>query len=125
MSNFEPHLLIVDDDERIRQLLLTFLKRNGFLVTGARDAGSVEVLIRGRSILISRSAFQRTERMGGRRAYGIATRASRSATRLRLPRDADMRRLKREERDGVITITVPPLQPVRPAPGVFGYYPYR
>ncbi len=35
---FDPHLLIVDDDERIRTLLQKFLMRNGFLVTAARDA---------------------------------------------------------------------------------------
>ena len=34
----DPHLLIVDDDERIRTLLQKFLMRNGFLVTAARDA---------------------------------------------------------------------------------------
>ena len=32
------HLLIVDDDERIRSLLKQFLLRNGFLVSAARDA---------------------------------------------------------------------------------------
>ena len=38
--NMQPdaHLLIVDDDERIRGLLQKFLVRNGFLVTAARDA---------------------------------------------------------------------------------------
>ncbi|NRB36518.1 MAG: response regulator [Rhodobacteraceae bacterium] len=34
----DAHLLIVDDDERIRDLLKKFLMRNGFLVTAARDA---------------------------------------------------------------------------------------
>ena len=38
MTNFEIHLLIVDDDERIRSLLQKFLMRNGFLVTAARSA---------------------------------------------------------------------------------------
>ncbi|MDO7654956.1 MAG: DNA-binding response regulator, partial [Paracoccaceae bacterium] len=32
------HLLVVDDDERIRGLLQKFLMRHGFLVTIARDA---------------------------------------------------------------------------------------
>ena len=32
------HLLIVDDDERIRTLLQKFLNRNGFMASGARDA---------------------------------------------------------------------------------------
>lgn len=38
MSAPKPHLLVVDDDERIRELLRKFLIRNGFLVTVARDA---------------------------------------------------------------------------------------
>ena len=33
----ESHLLIIDDDERIRDLLQQYLRRNGFLVTVARD----------------------------------------------------------------------------------------
>ena len=32
------HVLVVDDDARIRALLQKFLARNGFWVTGARDA---------------------------------------------------------------------------------------
>ncbi len=32
------HVLVVDDDERIRDLLKKFLNRNGYLVTVARDA---------------------------------------------------------------------------------------
>lgn len=42
-----PHLLIVDDDERIRGLLQKFLSRNGFLVTAARDAAHARRLLRG------------------------------------------------------------------------------
>lgn len=33
-----PHVLIVDDDERLRDLLSRFLSENGFLVTTASDA---------------------------------------------------------------------------------------
>jgi two-component system phosphate regulon response regulator OmpR len=47
MSEVEPHLLIVDDDERIRVLLLKFLKRNGFLVTGARDSAHARRILSG------------------------------------------------------------------------------
>ncbi|WP_420343056.1 response regulator [Paenirhodobacter sp.] len=42
-----PHLLIVDDDERIRGLLHKFLARNGFLVTAARDAAHARRLLLG------------------------------------------------------------------------------
>jgi len=41
------HLLIVDDDERIRGLLQKFLIKNGFLVTAARDAAHARRLLAG------------------------------------------------------------------------------
>jgi two-component system, OmpR family, phosphate regulon response regulator OmpR len=41
------HLLVVDDDERIRGLLQKFLIRNGFLVTIARDAAQARRLLAG------------------------------------------------------------------------------
>ncbi|MDE3120774.1 MAG: response regulator, partial [Paracoccaceae bacterium] len=41
------HLLIVDDDERIRGLLQKFLLRSGFLVTAARDAAHARRLLAG------------------------------------------------------------------------------
>ncbi len=43
----DPHLLIVDDDERIRTLLQKFLMRNGFLVTAARDAEHARRILSG------------------------------------------------------------------------------
>lgn len=43
----EAHLLIVDDDERIRGLLQKYLARNGFLVSGARDAAHARRLLAG------------------------------------------------------------------------------
>lgn len=43
----QAHLLVVDDDERIRGLLQKFLMRNGFLVTIARDAGQARRLMTG------------------------------------------------------------------------------
>jgi len=42
-----PHLLIVDDDDRIRDLLKRYLLRQGFLVTAARDAGQARRLLAG------------------------------------------------------------------------------
>ncbi len=47
MSEPLPHLLIVDDDERIRDLLRKFLIRNGFLATVARDAQHARRLLEG------------------------------------------------------------------------------
>lgn len=47
MSDVDPHLLIVDDDERIRGLLQKFLMRNGFLVSTARDAQHARRLLEG------------------------------------------------------------------------------
>lgn len=43
----DSHLLIVDDDERIRGLLQKFLIRNGFLVTAARDAEHARRILSG------------------------------------------------------------------------------
>jgi two-component system phosphate regulon response regulator OmpR len=47
MTDPDAHLLIVDDDERIRTLLQKFLIRNGFLVSAARDAGHAERILSG------------------------------------------------------------------------------
>ncbi len=47
MSDMDAHLLIVDDDERIRTLLQKFLMRNGFLVTAARDAAHARRIMTG------------------------------------------------------------------------------
>ncbi len=47
MSDPDPHLLIVDDDERIRELLAKFLKRHGFLISMARDAAHARRLLTG------------------------------------------------------------------------------
>jgi len=45
--DMDAHLLIVDDDERIRTLLQKFLMRNGFLVTAARDAAHARRILSG------------------------------------------------------------------------------
>lgn len=47
MTEVAPHLLIVDDDERIRELLKKFLMRHGFLVTSARDAAHARRILTG------------------------------------------------------------------------------
>lgn len=43
----QPHVLVVDDDPRLRALLQKFLARNGFMVTGARDAAHARRLLEG------------------------------------------------------------------------------
>jgi two-component system phosphate regulon response regulator OmpR len=47
MHSDQPHLLIVDDDERIRVLLQKYLVRSGFLVTAARDAAHARRILAG------------------------------------------------------------------------------
>ena len=47
MNADDAHLLIVDDDERIRGLLKKFLMRNGFLVSAAKDAAHARRILSG------------------------------------------------------------------------------
>lgn len=42
----KPHILVVDDDERLRQLLSQFLTENGFLVTTAVDAAAARDILK-------------------------------------------------------------------------------
>tara|TARA_B100000676_G_scaffold189973_1_gene186808 strand:+ start:8778 stop:9464 length:687 start_codon:yes stop_codon:yes gene_type:complete len=42
MNPGDPHILIVDDDRRLRQLLQKYLMENGFLVSTAEDAADAE-----------------------------------------------------------------------------------
>ncbi len=46
-AGLQPHVLVVDDDARLRALLQKFLARSGFLVTPARDAGHARRLLEG------------------------------------------------------------------------------
>lgn len=41
----DAHILVVDDDARIRRLLVQFLARNGYWVTAARDAAHARRLM--------------------------------------------------------------------------------
>lgn len=43
----DPHILVVDDDRRLRQLLSRYLLENGFRVTTASDAGQARARMRG------------------------------------------------------------------------------
>ena len=38
MDNAQPHIMVVDDDREIRDLLGKFLEKQSFRVTAARDA---------------------------------------------------------------------------------------
>jgi len=42
----DPHLLIVDDDERLRELLQRFLSANGYRVSAAADAAGARALMK-------------------------------------------------------------------------------
>ncbi len=42
-----PHILVVDDDQKIRDLLGRYLHENGFRVTTAADAGTARAAMRG------------------------------------------------------------------------------
>lgn len=42
MSETEKHILVVDDDTRLRSLLQRFLREQGFLVSAAKDAAEAE-----------------------------------------------------------------------------------
>jgi two-component system, OmpR family, phosphate regulon response regulator OmpR len=44
-----PHVLLVDDDQKIRDLLSRYLNENGFRVTPAADAASARAALRGLS----------------------------------------------------------------------------
>lgn len=47
MNDVPAHLLVVDDDERIRDLLRKYLAKQGFLVSVARDADHTRRLLNG------------------------------------------------------------------------------
>src|SRR5579872_2312282 len=46
MSLDAPHLLVVDDDERLRALLGRYLMENGFRVTAAGDAAEARLKLK-------------------------------------------------------------------------------
>lgn len=45
MSSQEPHLLVVDDDARLRELLRRYLSENGFRITTAGDAAEARAAL--------------------------------------------------------------------------------
>ncbi len=47
MSDLAAHILLVDDDRRIRELLTAYLKTNGFRVTAASNAAEARTALEG------------------------------------------------------------------------------
>ncbi|MBC8268384.1 MAG: response regulator [Rhodospirillaceae bacterium] len=47
MENEQPHILVIDDDDRLRELLRQFLSENGFWVSTAVDAGDARERLKG------------------------------------------------------------------------------
>jgi len=47
MSDFAPHILVVDDDTRLRELLADYLAKNGFRVSTAEDAADARRRMQG------------------------------------------------------------------------------
>ena len=47
MGDDTPHVLVVDDDDRLRELLRKYLSENGFLVSTASDAGDARTRLVG------------------------------------------------------------------------------
>ena len=45
MHKDEPHILVVDDDTRLRALLQRFLRENGFAVSAAKDAAEARIYL--------------------------------------------------------------------------------
>ena len=43
----QPHILVVDDDDRLRDLLTRYLGENGFSVSAARDAAHARASLAG------------------------------------------------------------------------------
>ncbi len=47
ISAEQPHILVVDDDDRLRQLLVKYLSENGFVVIPAKDAADARAKLKG------------------------------------------------------------------------------
>ena len=45
MEQEQKHILVVDDDTRLRNLLQRFLRENGYLVSTAKDAASARLML--------------------------------------------------------------------------------
>lgn len=46
MNETDPHILVIDDDKRLRSLLKRYLSENGFLVATAQDAASARAKLK-------------------------------------------------------------------------------
>ena len=59
LSDDAPHLLVVDDDRRIRDLLSRYLAREGYRVTTAGNAAEARAKLDGLSFDLLVTAFPR------------------------------------------------------------------
>ena len=46
MHDNAPHILVIDDDSRLRDLLSRFLQESGFLVSGAESAAQARNILK-------------------------------------------------------------------------------
>ena len=44
--SYQPHVLVVDDDERLRNLIVKYLNENSFSVSGAADANQARICLK-------------------------------------------------------------------------------
>ena len=65
MSELEPHLLVVDDDARLRELLRRYLSENGFRVTVAAAASEARANLASFAFDLSGKVYAPVEVVGG------------------------------------------------------------
>ena len=46
MTQTAPHILVIDDDARLRDLLSRFLQESGYLVSGAESAAQARAIMK-------------------------------------------------------------------------------
>lgn len=88
--------------------------------SGSGEDGQVKIDREGRTLVVSSSRSVEQEQRSDRGWYRFSRFSSGFRQRIRLPRDADLEQMKQEEKDGVITITIPRVRPEQRRPR--GYY---
>lgn len=88
--------------------------------SGSGDASQVQVDVEGRTLVIGSSRTVEKEQRSDRGWYRFSRVSSGYRQRIRLPRDADVANMQRDEQDGVITLTIPRVRPSYPGRGGYG-----